>query len=76
LEAYRKALKLNPAVTGIYRSYMAIILDKKLEDEVVVVGRQKPSTPARSTRRRTRPSEIFTKKEIDTPTPSVTIKTR
>ncbi|MFW5774733.1 MAG: tetratricopeptide repeat protein [Chitinivibrionales bacterium] len=37
LEAYRRALKLDPKIKGLYKNYASIVIDKKLEDEAVSV---------------------------------------
>jgi tetratricopeptide (TPR) repeat protein len=35
LQEYRKAVRRDPNVTGIYKNYIAILIDKKLDDEVL-----------------------------------------
>ena len=37
LDAYRKASKLNPAITGVFRNYLSLVLEKKLDNEAIAV---------------------------------------
>ena len=38
LAAFREARKLDPAVTGIYKPFMTILIERKLNDEILTVG--------------------------------------
>lgn len=38
LVAFREARKLDPQVNGIYKEFMTILIQKKLNDEILVVG--------------------------------------
>ena len=38
LASFREARKLDPAITGIYKEYLAILIERKLNDEIITAG--------------------------------------
>ncbi len=38
LSAFREARRANPAITGIYKAYISVLIQKKLDSEILTVG--------------------------------------